>query len=401
MQIRAATREDLPQVVSVRGLAFNIASEEWPAPDQIRDEELEFIRVVSVDGRIVSCLTILPMQIYVAVAKVPMGGIGQVATLAEERNKGYASALMRHALRELHRRGLCTSALFPFSFSYYRKFGYELGGNHCQFWSRPSNIPAFGERQHCRSANGDGDLVLIGQLYERHSQIRSCALVRSPERWAKLLNGNGKKAVLYDRGDARGYLVYSDEIDYHGARVLRVQELVSTDPESARGLVGYLASFEGDTVEWSTTAADLSAVGLLSTVAPLREGYKPRGIATVRPMFQFRVVDVLNAVKARSPDWKWLEGELSLAVRDEINTENSAPVAIGCKDGTVQIMRGHRTEHCLEADIRIFSQLFCGYLTPTEAASQGLIQISSPDLLPLADQMFPKFEPFIPEMDRF
>jgi predicted acetyltransferase len=401
MQIRAATREDLPQVVSVRGQAFNIAAEEWPAPDEIRDEELEFIRVVSVDGRIVSCLTILPMQIYIAVAKVPMGGIGQVATLAEERNKGYASALMRDTLRELRRRGLCTSALFPFSFSYYRKFGYELGGNHCQFWSRPANIPAFRERQHCRPASGDGDLALIGQLYERHCRVRSCSVVRTPDRWSKLLNGNGKSAVLYDQGNARGYLIYSDEIDYHGARVLRVQELVSTDPESARGLVGYLAGFEGDSVEWSTTAADLSGVGLLSTVAPLREGYKPRGIATVRPMFQFRVVDVLDAVKSRSPDWKWLEGELSLVVRDEINAENATPVAIGCKDGTVQIVRGHRTEHCLEADIRLFSQLFCGYLTPTEAASQGLIQISSPDLLPLADQMFPKLEPFIPEMDRF
>jgi hypothetical protein len=29
-------------------------------------------------------------------------------------------------------------------------------------------------------------------------------------------------------------------------------------------------------------------------VAPLREGYKPRGIATVPPMFQFRVIDVLQ-----------------------------------------------------------------------------------------------------------
>jgi hypothetical protein len=64
-------------------------------------------------------------------------------------------------------------------------------------------------------------------------------------------------------------------------------------------------------------------------------------------------------------------------------------------------VRGHRTEHFLEADVRIFSQIFCGYISPTEAVSQGLAQISEPELLPLADQMFPKFEPFIPEMDRF
>lgn len=401
MEIRGATRDDLPQVVALRGTAFNIAPKEWPSPETIGDEELEWIRVVSVDGRVVSCLTVLPMQIYIAVAKVPMGGIGQVATLEQERNKGYASALMRDTLRLLRQRGLCTSALFPFSFRYYRKFGYELAGNHCHFWSRPGNIPAFREREHCRPIRIDSDLKLITQLYERHCQIRSCGLVRSPARWVQLLNGNGKHGVIYERGEARGYLIYSDEIDYHGLRVFRVQELVANGPESARGLVGYMATFDGESIEWSTTVSDLAAVGLLATVAPLREGFKPRGIATVRPMFQFRVVDVLSAVKARSPEWRWLEGELSLAVRDEINTENNDPVAIGCKDGTVQIVRGHRTEQCLEADIRIFSQLFCGYLTPTEAYSQGLLQVSSPDLLPLADQMFPKFEPFIPEMDRF
>jgi hypothetical protein len=83
MEIRAATRDDLPQVLAVRGLAFNIAAEEWPSPDQIPDEELESIRVVSVDGRIVSCLTIRPLLIYIAVSRIPLGGISQVATLAE------------------------------------------------------------------------------------------------------------------------------------------------------------------------------------------------------------------------------------------------------------------------------------------------------------------------------
>lgn len=401
MEIRGATRDDLPQVVALRGTAFDVPSEEWSSPETIRDAELEWIRLVSVEGRVVSCLTILPMQVYIGAARVPMGGIGQVATLAEERNKGYASALMRDTLRLLPQRGLCTSALFPFSFRYYRKFGYELAGNHCQFWSRPSNIPQFREREQCRPIQLNGDLKLLGQLYERHCQIRSCGILRSPERWSELLTGNGKSAVLYEIGEARGYLIYSDEIDYHGLRVFRVQELVSNGPESTRALVGFMAGYDGESIEWSATISDLASVGLLTPAAPLREGFKPRGIATVRPQFQFRVVDLLNAVKARSSDWRWLAGEISLVVRDEINTENSDPVAIGCKDGTVQLVRGHRTEHFLEADIGIFSQIFCGHFSPTEAVSQGLAQISETELLPLADQMFPKFEPFIPEMDRF
>src|SRR5947207_248211 len=72
-------------------------------------------------------------QALIGDAALPMGGICHVATLAAERNKGYASALMRDALRAMRAQGLCTSVLFPFSFRYYRKFGYELAGNHCQF----------------------------------------------------------------------------------------------------------------------------------------------------------------------------------------------------------------------------------------------------------------------------
>jgi predicted acetyltransferase len=67
----------------------------------------------------------------------------------------------------------------------------------------------------------------------------------------------------------------------------------------------------------------------------------------------------------------------------------------------VQLVRGHRTRHCLEANVRVFSQIYCGYLTPTEAASQGLITVRDDETLQIADQIFPKYEPFIPEIDRF
>jgi predicted acetyltransferase len=399
IEIRAATRGELEQVLTVRGRAFQISRSQWPSPDDIDDADLERIRVVVVDGKVVSSLTMIPATIQIGSARVPMGGIGNVSTLPEEQNRGYATALMKDTLRVLGEQGFWTSVLFPFSFTFYRKFGYELGGNQCQYWSRPRNIPAFGERRHCRDAGPD-DLSSLSTLYAQHSSIRSCGLVRDEERWRRLM-GNGSHSLVYDRQGPDGYLIYNEEIDSHGLRVLRVKELVATSPESGRGLVGFLAAFDGDTVEWSTTPADLWSLGLMCPVAPLREGYKPRGIATVRPMFQFRVIDVLQAIKARSPEMAWLDGELSLVIQDELNPDNAQPLAVSCSGGTVQIVRGHRTHHCLEANIRVFSQIYCGYLTPTEAASQGLITIRSDETLRIADQIFPKYEPFIPEVDRF
>lgn len=399
LEIRAAEREELEQVVTVRGRAFKISRSQWPSPNEISDAELERIRVVVADGKVVSCLTIIPAAIQIGSARVAMGGIGNVSTLPEAQNRGYATALIKDTLQVLRAWGLYTSVLFPFSFSFYRKFGYELGGNQCQYWSRPRNIPAFAERRYCRVATVD-DMTACATLYAQHSSIRSCGLVRDDDRWRGLLT-NGTHALIYDRQSPEGYLIYGEEIDPHGLRVLRVKELVAGSPESGRGLIGFLADFEGDTIEWSTTPADLWALGLMCPVAPLREGYKPRGIATVRPMFQFRVIDVPQAVRARSSEMTWLDGELSLVIQDELNSDNAQPLAISCNGGTVQIVRGHHTEHCLEANIRVFSQIYCGYLTPTEAVSQGLATVRGEETLRVADQIFPKYEPFIPEIDRF
>src|SRR5947209_7631475 len=171
LEIRAATRAELDQVVAVRGRAFKISRSQWPSPDEISDAELERIRVVIVDGKVVSCLTIIPATIQIGSARVAMGGIGNVSTLPEAQNRGYATALIKDTLQVLRAWGLCTSVLFPFSFTFYRKFGYELGGNQCQYWSRPRNIPAFAERSHCREVSLE-DIPAFATLYAQHNSIR-------------------------------------------------------------------------------------------------------------------------------------------------------------------------------------------------------------------------------------
>jgi predicted acetyltransferase len=399
-EIRAARREELEQVLDVRSQAFGMPREHWPPLNSVPEEELRRLRVVVRDGTVVSCLEIKAAQVHVGEAALPMGGVSHVATLTAERNKGYASALMRDTLRTMRSQGLCTSVLFPFSFRYYRKFGYELAGNHCQFWCRPHNLPVFSEHAACRPAV-PADIPRLAALYKETARRRSCALVRDEERWRGLLGSPGYRVIVYDREGVAGYLIARDSQDHYGGCLLALEELCVESSEARRGLLGYLARYSGEAIEWCASCTDLTESGVLRSVAPLREGFKPRGIATVRPMFQFRVVDILAALKARAPVYAGINGELSLLIRDDLVAENQEPIAISSSDGTVQILAGQRTEHLLEGDIRAFSQLFCGYLSPAEAVSQGLLQASSPEALNVAEDFFPRLEPFIPQMDRF
>ena len=57
---------------------------------------------------------------------VPARGVGGVASDPVSRGQGNIRALFRRVLEDDYQSGVLFSALFPFSHSFYRKFGYEL-----------------------------------------------------------------------------------------------------------------------------------------------------------------------------------------------------------------------------------------------------------------------------------
>ena len=57
---------------------------------------------------------------------VPCVGIGGVATLPEYRRRGAVREIFNEIFRQAPARGWALSYLYPFSFDYYRQFGYEM-----------------------------------------------------------------------------------------------------------------------------------------------------------------------------------------------------------------------------------------------------------------------------------
>jgi hypothetical protein len=333
-------------------------------------------------------------------ALLPMVGICQVATDPDERNKGFAGELMRRSLREMRERGLYTTALFPFSFRYYRKFGYELGGNHCHFWCRPNCIPAYAEHRLARTPEAD-DIPALAAFSTERALGLSCCLPRDVKRWAILCADANVKVSVCGDGGIEGYMVTSEGRDSYGGRVLRVLELTASTTMGWRCLLGELARAGAESIEWNASDMDLRASGLMRSTAPLREGFKPRAIVTVRPMFQFRVVDVEGALRARAAAFPDGTYRLALRVDDDVLPSNQEPVTVQRSGGSVEVRPARTSDPCLKMDIRTFSQIFCGYLSPAEAVSQGMAVASSSAALVTAEALFPNGEPFLSELDRF
>jgi predicted acetyltransferase len=395
--VREARPEELAEAWALQREAFDLA-EGQPAPPApgLRQD----VHVATDHGRVVSCLTLLHARLSFLGADIPMGGIRHVATRRDVQNQGFATELMRQTLRAMPARGLAVSVLFPFSFRYYRKFGYELGGNHCHVWCRPSSIPAFTERSGARRAT-PGDVPALTEFSRQRALRSTCSLAYSRERWHALSNDPALSVFVCGADTIDGVVVTAEGRDSYGGRLLRVQDLAANSQWAWRCLLGHLSQTTAESVEWNASPDALHQSRLLRSPAPLREGFRPRAIATVRPMFQLRVVDVAAALRARARVFPRGVYRLGLKIRDELLPENTTPLGIHGTSSAVSVRAARASDPTLCMDIRTFSQLFCGYLSPGDAASQGLLEFTSPGALDTAEALFPAGDPFLSDLDRF
>jgi predicted N-acetyltransferase YhbS len=398
LRLHRASGDEARQAWELQRAAFDLPEGGPPVHPGLSDE----LRVAVRDGRVVSCLTLVHAELLLRGARVSLGGIRHVATHPEEQNRGHASMLMRDTLAAMRRKGFHTSLLFPFSFRYYRKFGYELAGNHAHFWSRPHAIPCFSDRDACRPA-APADPPALAALHRRLAGASGFSLTRDEGRWARVCADPGLQTIVHcdAAGEIDAYLVTAEARDAYGGLMLRVLDIGAETEPGWRGLLGRLAAFPGECIDWMASATELSASGLLRSAAPLREAYKPRAIVNIRPMLQFRVIDVAEAVGRLLPTFPRERYTLALRIPDELLPENGMPLAVRGVGTEVELGTPRPGDPTLTADIRTFSQIYCGYTTPTEAVAQGLADASTPEAAVLADRLFPRCDPFVCELDRF
>jgi hypothetical protein len=92
---------------------------------------------------------------------------------------------------------------------------------------------------------------------------------------------------------------------------------------------------------------------------------------------------------------------LAFRIRDDLLPENSVPVTLDTTGDFPLVRDARPSDPWLEADIRTFSQLLCGYLSATDGSSMDACRFASDAAYESADRLFPPGEPFISELDRF
>lgn len=98
-------------------------------PHLYRPDEacLDYFYVIEDKGKIVSHVGLFPLNAVADGVKITLGGIGSVATLPEERGKGYMGKLLLHVIPRMQELDMPLSVLWG-NRQRYGNFGWELAG---------------------------------------------------------------------------------------------------------------------------------------------------------------------------------------------------------------------------------------------------------------------------------
>ncbi|MGI6529539.1 MAG: GNAT family N-acetyltransferase [Clostridia bacterium] len=306
--------------------------------------------------------------------------IGGVETEPEYRRNGCVREIFNNILPQAPERGWVVSFLHPFSFSYYRKFGYEKVADQLIIEfpiNKLSHIPRCNDFKLLRGEDGLSDAI---EVYNKFTEKRNIMFYRYNDRhfFTNPSKTQGSTYIWYDeKGTPSSYISLAVENYYSINRMvsvnLNVYEMAFTTPESLIALFGFIRLYEGenDTVKIHNAAMSPEIDLILRNYTHTTYRKYPDLMA--------RVLNVKKILEANS--YPKEKGHFRVKVNDtldftqgvwEVEFENGTAVASRIND---------TTQYDLSADMPAFSQLVYGYdaYTIDTAAYMEGVKILNPN----------------------
>jgi predicted acetyltransferase len=116
----------------------------------------------------------LPFAVNFHGVDYPMNGIGDVMSAPEAAGSGGAGELLQASLVAMLQAGVTLAYLAPFSYRYYRQFGYEQVFNHMHYRISTDKMPALHPQMQVwsmLSVKKWDEALPLDQTDLRHKQI--------------------------------------------------------------------------------------------------------------------------------------------------------------------------------------------------------------------------------------
>lgn len=352
--IERITASKIQSIAFTGGRDFSAAEKE---PERFIEGYENCRAVFDENEKMSACLELNSYEVQFDGKTVKMAGIGGVASLPEERNRGYIRALFENIFHEMRENKQWFSYLYPFSNAYYRQFGYEA----CLKKEREKialtsfkQLPSIGQVKFFSPGE---DTTSIKEIYSKFIKDKNLAVVRDEALWNRRLSQDPYKNNLYtyiwhnDAGEAMSYVTFKAVSKPGYKSDMEVQELIWLNGESLLGILGFLKSFvpRYEIFSWDNS-------GLFNMNLLFPEPYDVTG--EVNSSGMNRIVDLEEVLKLITPPKG--EGRLVFQVTDNFLAWNNGTYEVTWRNNEVEVEKKDGPAD-LSCSIQVLTQLITGY----------------------------------------
>jgi predicted acetyltransferase len=360
MEIKKLTPENFAEYIEICQTVFFDMERDFEIPKH--DDKIRF--GIFENGKLQSALQIIPYEMRMNGKNVKMGGIGAVVTRPESRGQGHMNALMKAAFGQMHENEQIFSFLYPFSFAYYRKFGYETCYARDKVKIPVSQLRGY-KCETTVTPHEPGDPIQpYKKIYEEFTRERNLSIVRDTEAWKKILERDPYTNLEFTylfrdtAGDAAAYILYEAELDDDDGNRLIIQECCWTNPQALRMVFSFLSKLgaEYEYVHWNAPS-DINIHMLIP------EGFDAEWSRESTGMN--RIVNIPAALKTlRAPE---KNGRVTIGVTDKFLTENTGVYTLEWESGILTAKKTKTATPDMETTAETLAQLVTGCITPDAA----------------------------------
>jgi len=292
-----------------------------------------------------------------------MNGIGDVMSAPEFGGRGGAGTLLKQALADMYKNKVTLSYLAPFSFGYYRQFGYEQVFDHSQVEIQNDRLPRLKNSEHGHVERIDikdiPDELKKMYLDENHLG----GVNRSQWWWDHMLDKHQeyKAALAYDDDEVLiGYLIY-----YSEAETFYIHEWINLNPLSRHLLLKFVTKHQSIFRNFVYESPDADY-----KVDNLTDPYSAK--LQVTPYMMARIVNLEDFMKRYPIQVKNLS-KVFFKVEDSLEW-NDHTWSLEIKDGVVSFENADGEGADLELTIQTLTKAMFGYRSLNSLADYGALK---------------------------
>jgi predicted acetyltransferase len=307
--------------------------------------------------------------------KVPMGAVSNVACRADYRNQGLAGRLIKHALIEMKFNGQFLSGLCPFSYSYYRKHGWDWIGEKNVSVFPLNKIPLFDAPGYrSRLYENTEAIPYVRDVYDAYAKRFRGMFDRNgsdyPDFWRARLGKNHDRityTVVCEEKKTKqtgGYFVFSFPKD---GDTIELKDFIANSPDAYKALLNVIGAYSTQMKKVKWTVPLEAPLSIWLTEHELEQ--------SLSPLFMGRITDVEAAFSALSLPWD-VAASVKIEVDDPVCEWNRGVFEIVSEHGKTTAQKIPGASSDVSISIQALSQAYWGAPSLERLRSAGVVLVS-------------------------